>query len=59
MAEDKKNPTGAPATDTTSALFVSARKKQLEQQEAERRAKEKEEALLAAEAETRRLELEV
>lgn len=58
MAQDSKN-TGAPSSDTTSALFVSARKKQLEQQEAERRAKEKEEQRLAAEAEVRRLEKEV
>lgn len=56
---DKKVNGGAPSSDTTSALFVSARKKQLEQQEAERRAKEKEEQRLAAEAEVRRLEREV
>ncbi|MDR0549150.1 MAG: hypothetical protein LBI10_07055 [Deltaproteobacteria bacterium] len=59
MVQDKKTPNVAPSTDTTSALFVSARKKQIEQQEAERRAKEKEEARLAAEAEVRRLEQEV
>jgi hypothetical protein len=59
MADDKKSTSGAPSNDTTSALFVSARKKQLEQQEAERRAKEKEDARLTAEAEVRRLELEV
>ncbi len=59
MDQDKKNTTGAPSSDTTSALFVSARKKQLEQQEAEQRAKEKEEQRLAAEAEVRRLEAEV
>lgn len=59
MAEDKKSNSGAPSTDTTSALFVSARKKQLEQQEAERRAKEKEEQRKAAEDEVRRLEKEV
>lgn len=55
---DQKNSsnTGAPSTDTTQALFVSARKKQLEQQEAERLAKEREEERLAAEAEVRRLE---
>ena len=59
MDQDNKNTTGAPSNDTTSALFVSARKKQLEQQEADRRAKEKEEQRLAAEAEVRRLEREV
>jgi hypothetical protein len=59
MDQDKKNATGAPSSDTTSALFVSARKKQLEQQEADQRAKEKEEKRLAAEAEVRRLEAEV
>lgn len=59
MEQDKKNQSAAPSSDTTSALFVSARKKQLEQQEAERRAKEKEEQRLAAEAEVRRLEQEV
>jgi hypothetical protein len=59
MDQEKKTPSGAPASDTTSALFVSARKKQLEQQEAERRAKEKEEQRLAAEEEARRLEREV
>jgi flagellar biosynthesis GTPase FlhF len=59
MDQDKKNTSGAPSSDTTSALFVSARKKQLEQQEAEQRAKEKETQRLAAEAEVRRLEAEV
>jgi hypothetical protein len=59
MDNDNKTPSGAPSDDTTSALFVSARKKQLEQQEADRRAKEKEEQRLAAEAEVRRLEWEV
>jgi len=59
MDQDKKTPAGAPSSDTTSALFVSARKKQLEQQETERRAKEKEDQRLAAEAEVRRLEAEV
>ncbi|MDR1728463.1 MAG: hypothetical protein LBT74_11175 [Acidobacteriota bacterium] len=62
--EYKKNPDGAPrdgapSSDGTSALFVSARKKQLAQQEAERAAREKEEQRLAAEAEVRRLEAEV
>jgi len=59
MSQENKNTTGAPAGDTTSALFVSARKKQLEQQESDRRAKEKEDQRLAAEAEVRRLEREV
>jgi len=59
MDQDNKTPTGAPSSDTTSALFVSARKKQLEQQEAERAAREKEEQRLAAEAEVQRLEREV
>ena len=59
MAEENKNGSGAPSTDTTSALFVSARKKQLEQQEEARRAKEKEAQRLSAEAEVRRLEQEV
>ncbi len=57
--EDNKNNKGAPSTDNTSALFVSARKKQLAQQEEERLAAEKEAARLAAEEEVRRLELEV
>jgi hypothetical protein len=59
MDQDKKNKSGAPSSDTTSALFVSARKKQLEEQEAAARAKEKEEQRLKAEAEVRRLEAEV
>ncbi|MDR2531004.1 MAG: cell envelope integrity protein TolA, partial [Oscillospiraceae bacterium] len=59
MDQDKKNTSGAPSSDTTSALFVSARKKQLEEQEAAARAKEKEDQRLAAEAEVRRLEAEV
>ena len=59
MSNDKNTPPGAPSDDTTSALFVSARKKQLEEQEAARRAKEKEEQRLAAEAEVQRLEREV
>jgi hypothetical protein len=59
MENDNKNTSGAPSSDTTSALFVSARKKQIEQQETERLAKEKEEKRLAAEAEVRRLEQEV
>ena len=59
MDQDNKNTSGAPSDDTTSALFVSARKKQLQQQEAERKAKEQEDQRLAAEAEVRRLEAEV
>lgn len=59
MSQDNNTPQGAPSEDTTSALFVSARKKQLEQQEAERLAKEKEDQRLAAEAEVQRLEAEV
>lgn len=59
MDQEKKSGTGAPSSDTTSALFVSQRKKQLEQQEADRRAQEKEEQRRAAEAEVRRLEQEV
>jgi len=59
MDQDNRPTPGAPSDDTTSALFVSARKKQLEQQELERRAKEKEEQRLAAEAEVQRLEREV
>jgi hypothetical protein len=59
MDQEKKNPPGAPSSDTTSALFVTARKKQLAQQEMERKAKEMEEARLAAEAELRHLEEKV
>ena len=59
MAEELKNGSGAPAADQTSPLLVSARKKQLEQQEEARRAKEEDEKRLAAEAELRRLEQEV
>ena len=59
MNDNRNTPTGASSDDTTSALFVSARKKQLAQQEAERKAKEKEEQRLAAEAEVQRLEREV
>ena len=59
MNQDNKTPTTAPSDDTTSALFVSARKKQLQQQESDRIAKEKEAERLAAEAEVRRLEAEV
>lgn len=59
MSDLEKKTTGAPSSDTTSALFVSARKKQLEQQEEERIAREKEEKRMAAEIEVRRLEKEV
>lgn len=59
MDQNNKPNAGAPSSDTTSALFVSARKKQLEQQEIERRAQEKEEQRRAKEAEVRRLEQEV
>ena len=59
MDQQNDRNTGAPSTDTTSALFVSARKKQLEQQEADRQAQERETQRLAAEAEVRRLEQEV
>lgn len=56
--ENKKNNV-APSTDTTSALFVSARKKQIEEQEAQRLAREKEDERRRAEDEVRRLEAEV
>lgn len=56
--DQKKNAANTPE-DNTSALFVSARKKQLEQQEAERRAKEKEDERRKAEEEVQRLEAEV
>ena len=59
MSDDRNTPSGASSDDTTSALFVSARKKQLQQQEAERLAQEKEAQRLAAEAEVQRLEREV
>ena len=59
MDENNNNQSGSQPADNTSALFVTARKKQLEQQEAERVAKEKEDQRLAAEAEVRRLEAEV
>lgn len=57
MSDDKKM--GAPQSDETSALFVTARKKQLADQEAQRKAAEEEQKRLAAEAEVRRLEAEV
>lgn len=56
--ENKKNNV-APSTDTTSALFVSARKRQIEEQEAQRLAREKEDERRRAEDEVRRLEAEV
>ncbi len=56
---DNLNNHGAPSSDDTSALFVSARKKQLAQQEEQRVAAEKEAARKAAEEEVRRLEAEV
>ena len=56
---EKKNPESVSSSDKTAALFVSARKKQLEQQELERTAREREEKRLAAEAEVQRLEAEV
>lgn len=58
MSDEKKN-MGAPSSDETSALFVSARKKQLAQQEEERKRQEEEQKRLAAEAEVRRMEEEV
>ncbi len=58
MSENQNNQ-GAPSSDNTSALFVSARKKQLAQQEQERIAAEKEAARIAAEEEVSRLEAEV
>ncbi len=59
MSDNQNNNQGAPSSDNTSALFVSARKKQLAQQEEQRVAAEKEAARLAAEEEVRRLEAEV
>ncbi len=56
---DNFNNRGAPSSDETSALFVSARKKQLAEQEQQRIAAEQEAARIAAEAEVRRLEAEV
>lgn len=58
MSEEKKN-LGAASSDDTSALFVTARKKQLAEQEAQRKAAEEEAKRQAAEAEVRRLEAEV
>lgn len=56
--DEKKNP-GASSGDDTSALFVSARKKQLAEQEVQRRAAEEEAKRKAAEEEVRCLEAEV
>ncbi|HWR56589.1 MAG TPA: hypothetical protein VN462_08770 [Negativicutes bacterium] len=56
--DEKKNP-GAASGDDTSALFVSARKKQLAEQEAQRKVAEEEAKRRAAEEEVRRLEAEV
>ncbi len=56
---ENQNNQGAPSSDETSALFVSARKKQLAEQEEQRLAAEKQAARLAAEEEVRRLEAEV
>ena len=58
MDEEKKN-IGASSEDDTSALFVTARKKQLAEQEARQKAAEEEARRVAAEAEVRRLEAEV
>ncbi len=58
MSENQNNQ-GAPSSDDTSALFVSARKRQLAEQEEQRVASEKEAARRAAEEEVRRLEAEV
>ncbi len=55
MENDNRNQ-NAPSSDNTSALFVSSRKKQLEEQEAQRILAEKEAIRLAQEAEVRRLE---
>ncbi len=57
--DQNQNNQGAPSSDNTSALFVSARKKQLAEQEEQRVAAEKEAARKAAEDEVRRLEEEV
>ena len=58
MSEEQKK-TGAPSSDETSALFVTARKKQIAEQEAQRKAAEEEAKRLAAEEEVRRMEAEV
>ncbi len=59
MDNNERKTQNAPSSDSTSALFVSSRKKQLEEQEAQRIAAEKEAQRLAAEEEVRRLEREV
>lgn len=58
MSDEKRN-LGASSSDDTSALFVTARKKQIAEQEAQRKAAEEEAKRLEAEAEVRRLEAEV
>ena len=58
MSEEEKK-MGAPAEDETAALFVTARKKQLAEQEAQRKADEEKAKRDAAEAEVRRLEEEI
>ncbi len=57
MSDEKRNQ-GTPG-DETSALFVTARKKQLEEQEVQRKAAEEEAKRRAAEEEVRRLEAQV
>ncbi len=59
MENNDKKVQNAPSSDQTQALFVSSRKKQLEEQEAQRIAAEKEAQRIAAEEEVKRLELEV
>ena len=58
MSDEKRN-LGASSSDDTSALFVTQRKKQIAEQEAQRKAAEEEAKRVAAEAEVRRLEAEV
>jgi hypothetical protein len=59
MVQEKKNLSVMPSSDTSSALFASAAKNQLEQEEMDSRAKEREEARLAIEATRRRQEEEM
>ncbi len=59
MSDKENKNTNAPSSDSTPALFVSSRKKQLEEQETQRIAAEKEAQRLEAEAEVKRLEEEV
>ena len=56
---DEEKKMGAPAEDETAALFVTARKKQLAEQEIQRKADEEKAKRDAAEAEVRRLEEEI